>query len=80
MDIQSQNVTVAQLLSVDQAAAALGVRPATIRKWLFVRKIVAVRLSGKCVRIPTGEVARLIAAHTIPAVPVGYVPKGRRGR
>jgi excisionase family DNA binding protein len=48
------------LLSVDQVAAMLDQSAATVRKWVYLRKIEVVRL-GRSVRIPAAEVDRIIA-------------------
>jgi excisionase family DNA binding protein len=63
----------AQLRTVEQAAADLGLSVHTIRAWIARRKIGHVRL-GRAVRIPATEIARLIEQGTIPACPRG----GRR--
>ena len=57
-----------QLLSVEEAAAKLGLRPVTIRQWAAARKIARVKL-GRRVLIPVSEIARLIEASTIPSLP-----------
>jgi excisionase family DNA binding protein len=49
------------LLSVPQFASALGVTPACIRRWILERKITVVKL-GRLVRVPAGEVERLVNA------------------
>lgn len=54
------------LLKVDEFAKALGVTPAAIRRWILEQKITTVRL-GRLVRVPAGEVQRLINAGTRPA-------------
>ena len=56
-----------QLLSVKQFAAALGVTPACIRRWILERKIASTKL-GRLVRIPTAEAQRLIDAGLRPAL------------
>lgn len=50
-----------QLLKTNEVAAALGVRPATIRRWVLLRQIEFVKV-GKSVRFEPRLVARLIAA------------------
>jgi excisionase family DNA binding protein len=55
------------MLTVQEAAESLGLRPSTIRAWLLRRKIGCVRLSARCVRIPFSEVERLIRENTVPA-------------
>ena len=56
------------LLSVPEAAEALGVQPATIRSWIYRRRVVYVRV-GRSVRVPESEIARIITAGTVPALP-----------
>ncbi len=55
-----------QLLTVKQAADALGLKPATIRAWLSRRKLPRVNC-GRAVRIPAEAVAEFIERNTIPA-------------
>jgi excisionase family DNA binding protein len=56
------------LLSIEEAAARLGLKPITIRLWASARKIARVKL-GRRVLIPSAEVERLIEQSTIPALP-----------
>jgi excisionase family DNA binding protein len=56
----------AKLLTVPQAAAALALKPKTIRAWIAARRIGCIRLGG-AVRIPASEITRLIEDGTIPA-------------
>jgi excisionase family DNA binding protein len=58
--------TEVSLLSVPQFAAALGVTPACIRRWILERKITTVKL-GRLIRIPSLEVERLVNAGLRPA-------------
>jgi excisionase family DNA binding protein len=55
------------MLTVNEAAQELGLRPGTIRAWLLRRQIGCVRLSGRCVRIPWSEIDKIISAGTVPA-------------
>lgn len=55
-----------QLLTVKQAADALGLKVATIRAWLSRRKLPRVNC-GRAVRIPAEAVAAFIERNTIPA-------------
>jgi len=55
-----------QLLTVKQAADALGLKVATIRAWLARRKLPRVNC-GRAVRIPAEAVAEFIERNTIPA-------------
>lgn len=55
-----------QLISVKEAAALLGLKPATIRAWLYRRRLPCVHC-GRAVRIPAAAIAQFIEANTIPA-------------
>lgn len=55
-----------QLVTIDKAAEALGLKPPTLRAWMARRKIGFVRL-GRAVRIPESEIRRLIEAGFTPA-------------
>ena len=54
-------------LSIPDAAAYLGVRPSTIRQWVWRRKIDTVRI-GRCVRIPQAALDRVVERGTLPAL------------
>lgn len=54
------------LLRVNEFAAILDVTPAAVRRWLLERKISSTRI-GRLVRIPQGEVTRLIETGFCPA-------------
>jgi excisionase family DNA binding protein len=56
-----------ELLTVQQAAALLGLKESTIRAWLLRRRIEAVRVGRRAIRIPASAVQRIIEAGTIPA-------------
>jgi excisionase family DNA binding protein len=55
-----------KLLSVRDAASALGLKTSTIRAWLLRRKILFVRC-GRSVRIPESVIAEFITRNTVPA-------------
>ena len=55
-----------QLLTVKQAADALGLKVATIRAWVSRRKLPRVNC-GRAVRIPSDAIAEFIERNTIPA-------------
>ena len=57
----------ANLLDVNEAAERLGIRPATVRQWIYTRKIPVVRV-GRCVRVPAEAITRLIESNTMPAI------------
>jgi len=56
------------LLSVPEFASALHITVACARRWILERKITTVKL-GRLIRIPMGEVGRLIEDGTRPARP-----------
>jgi excisionase family DNA binding protein len=55
-----------KLLTVAEAAEALGLKPSTIRAWLLRRKLPRVNC-GRAVRIPADGVAEFIERNTVPA-------------
>ena len=57
-----------QMLTVDMAAKRLGVRPATVRAWVFRREHLEVVKVGRSVRIPKHAVERFIQTHTVPTL------------
>jgi excisionase family DNA binding protein len=54
-------------LTIQEAADYLGVRPSTIRQWVWRRRIDVVRI-GRCVRIPQEACDRIIERGTMPAL------------
>jgi excisionase family DNA binding protein len=57
----------ATMLTISEAAQALGIKPATVRSWVWKRQIEYVKVS-RSVRIPARVVERLIQNGTKPAV------------
>ncbi len=55
------------LLSVEQAADYLGVRPGTLRNWLSVRRITYVKV-GRLTKIPLPALERFVRDNTVEAV------------
>jgi len=55
-----------ELLNVKQVADALGMKEATIRLWIWQRKLPYVRC-GRSVRVPVSAVAEFIERNTVPA-------------
>lgn len=53
------------LLTVNETAERLGIRPVTVREWLARRKLPMVKV-GRCVRVPSEAVAEYIQRNTIP--------------
>lgn len=60
-----ENRDVGSLLSVPQAAARLGVKPATIRSWILRREKIEVVRIGRCVRITERSLVALIESNLI---------------
>ncbi len=56
----------AHLLTVKEAANALGLKVATIRAWLAQRRLPRVSC-GRAVRIPSQSIEQFIERNTIPA-------------
>jgi excisionase family DNA binding protein len=54
------------LLTVEEAADALGLKVSTIRAWLSRRKLPRVNC-GRAVRIPADAIAEFIERNTVPA-------------
>ena len=57
-----------ELLTVNAAAKALGLRPVTIRAWLAQRRIAGHRI-GRAWRIPQTEIVRILIESYQPAAP-----------
>ncbi len=55
------------LLSVEQAADYIGVRPGTLRNWLSARRIAYVKV-GRLTRVSSDTLNRFIAEHTVTSV------------
>lgn len=49
-----------KLLTCDELAEALKLRPATIRRWTYARRIPAVRIGARAVRYRLRDVERVI--------------------
>jgi excisionase family DNA binding protein len=56
-----------QLLTTAQAAERLAIKESTIRAWLLARRLSHVRIGRRAVRIPVGEVDRIIREGSVPA-------------
>lgn len=56
-----------ELLSVPQAAAALGIKVSTVRSWVLHKRIPYVKYGGKLVRFRQADIQNFIAARVIPA-------------
>ncbi len=56
-----------QLLTIDEFAAEVGLRPKTVRQWVWRRQIDTVRI-GRSVRIPRAALDALIERGATPAL------------
>ena len=56
-----------QLLTVSETAARMSLKEATIRSWIWLRKIDYVKV-GRSVRIREDTIEEIIEAGTIPAI------------
>ena len=66
VEAKSKELRSKDLLTVAEAAAALGIKEATVSAWIFKRKITYVKL-GRVVRIPAKELKLLIERATVPS-------------
>lgn len=55
-----------ELLTIQETANALRLKPSCIRRWIRESKVTSVHV-GRLVRIPASEVDRIIRAGTSPA-------------
>jgi excisionase family DNA binding protein len=60
------SATSSRLLTVDQTAERLGVKPATIRSWILRREKLEVVKVGRLVRIKEESIQKFIDKNTIP--------------
>lgn len=56
------------LLSVHEFAERLNLKPATIRRWILLRRISYCKLGSRAVRIPVSEAERVIHEGLRPAI------------
>jgi len=54
------------MLTVKECAGALGLTEATIRAWIYQRRLAYVKL-GRSVRIPRDQIDKLLLENMIPA-------------
>ncbi len=62
------SLAVDRLMSVDEAAAYIGLKPATVRNWLWRRSIPSYRIK-RSVRIKQSDLDRIIDDGFVPADP-----------
>jgi excisionase family DNA binding protein len=56
-----------RLLTIAEAADRLGLKPKTLRFWVWMRKIEYVKVNGRAVRIPERAIEHMIEQGTVPA-------------
>lgn len=49
-----------KMLTVEQAAQAMGLSPRTVRSWIYQRRIGFSKVGGRAVRIPEDEIRRIV--------------------
>lgn len=57
-----------RLLTVEETAQRLGLKPATIRRMIFQRRIDTVRPSVRAVRVPESAIRKILEQGYRPAV------------
>jgi excisionase family DNA binding protein len=67
-----------QLLTVDEAAEFLGIRPSTVRANILRMKMPYVKI-GRCVRLKISDLTSIIEKGTHPARPDPEITPDRRG-
>jgi len=63
------NNTYPKLLTVQEAADRLGLKPSTLRLWLALRRLPSVRLGTRAIRIPSDAIEAIIERGYSPAKP-----------
>jgi len=58
-----------RFLTVDEAAQRLGLKVVTIRSWIASRAIGHVKLGKRAIRVPEGEIEKLVDRGFVPALP-----------
>ena len=59
-----------RMLTVEETALRLGLKPATIRRMIFQRRIDTVRPSVRAVRVPESAIRKILEQGYRPAVQV----------
>jgi len=57
-----------RLQTIDEAAERLRLKPRTVRRWVFLRKVNYIKV-GASVRIPESEIQRIIDEGTVQRIP-----------
>jgi hypothetical protein len=57
-----------RLLKIDDFAAALGIKASCARRWVLERRISSVKVGRRLIRIPAGEITRIVREGLRPAM------------
>jgi excisionase family DNA binding protein len=57
-----------RLFKIEDFAAALDVKPSCIKRWILERRIASVKVGRRLVRIPAGEIDRIVRDGLRPAM------------
>lgn len=57
-----------RLLDVNEAAAMLGVKPATLYQWAYQRRVPKVKVLGRALRFRLSDIERIIRDGHCPAL------------
>lgn len=61
-----------RLLTVEETAAMLGIKPTTVYKWAYERRLPVVKLRGRALRFSRLAIEKIIRDDTRPALrPLG---------
>jgi len=60
-----------RLFTIDEAAQMWRLKPRTIRKWVFQRRVTYCRVGGR-VRIPESEIVRVVEEGTVHRLAEGF--------
>ena len=58
-----------KLLTVQQVAERLNLKPVTVRFWIARRELSAIHLGKRALRIPESEIEKLVERGFVPARP-----------
>lgn len=59
------------LFTIPEAAEAWRLKPRTVQKWVFLRRVTYCRVGGR-VRIPESEILRVVAEGTVHRLAEGF--------
>ncbi len=68
-----------KLLTVNEASEILGVKPKTLRDWIWKKKIETVRKGSRYVRISETAIQNFVEEHTVPTRATACLRKRKPG-